>query len=209
MQINYRAGVGELIWAMTTCRPDIAFSSVKLSQSNSSPHEHHYHGLKHTIKYLYITCNDGIYYWQSQPWLDLREGPAPKINSNRNNLLLDQRKHHDPLTVVAYADSDWATCTKTRRSFTWVCIFLSGGVIAYKTKFQPTVALSYHPQRPNSWLPATWVACARSILWDINIPQEAATITYEDNDGCTAMGNARKPTSRTRHIDIKYFALCD
>ena len=49
----------------------------------------------------------------------------------------------------------------------------------------------------------------RSILWDLNIPQEAATITYEDNDGCTAMGNAQKPTNRTRHIDIKYFALCD
>jgi hypothetical protein len=62
MQVNYRAGVGELIWAMTTCRPDIAFASVKLSQSNSSPHEHHYHGLKHTIKYLYTTRTDGIYY---------------------------------------------------------------------------------------------------------------------------------------------------
>jgi hypothetical protein len=49
----------------------------------------------------------------------------------------------------------------------------------------------------------------RSILWDLNIPQEAATIAYEDNDGCTAMGNAQKPTPRTRHIDIKYFALCD
>jgi hypothetical protein len=49
----------------------------------------------------------------------------------------------------------------------------------------------------------------RSILWDLNIPQEAATIAYEDNDGCTAMGNAQKPTLRTRHIDIKYFALCD
>jgi hypothetical protein len=49
----------------------------------------------------------------------------------------------------------------------------------------------------------------RSILWDLNIPQEAATVAYEDNDGCTSMGNAQKPTPRTRHIDIKYFALCD
>ncbi len=49
----------------------------------------------------------------------------------------------------------------------------------------------------------------RSILWDLYIPQEAATIAYEDNDGCMAMGNAKKPTARTRHIDIKYFALCD
>ena len=50
----------------------------------------------------------------------------------------------------------------------------------------------------------------RSILvWDLDIPQEAATVAYEDNDGCTAMGNAQKRTPRTRHIDIKYFALCD
>jgi hypothetical protein len=49
----------------------------------------------------------------------------------------------------------------------------------------------------------------RSILWDLDIPQEAATIAYKDNDGCTLMANAQKPTPRTRHIDIKYFALCD
>jgi hypothetical protein len=48
-----------------------------------------------------------------------------------------------------------------------------------------------------------------SILWDLNIPQEAATITYEDNDACNAMANAQKPTPRTLHMDIKYFALCD
>jgi hypothetical protein len=33
----------------------------------------------------------------------------------------------------------------------------------------------------------------RSILWDLDVPQEAATIAYKDNDGCTAMGNAQKP----------------
>jgi hypothetical protein len=45
-------------------------------------------------------------------------------------------------------------------------------------------------------------------LWDLNIPQEAATITYEDNDACTAMANAQNPSPRTRHMDIKYIALC-
>ncbi len=38
----------------------------------------------------------------------------------------------------------------------------------------------------------------RSILWDLN-----------NNDGCTARGNAQKPTSWTHHIDIKYFSLCE
>ena len=49
----------------------------------------------------------------------------------------------------------------------------------------------------------------RSVLWDLHVPQEAATVLFEDNNGCTAMGNAQKPTPRTRHIDIKYFSLAE
>jgi hypothetical protein len=33
-----------------------------------------------------------------------------------------------------------------------------------------------------------------SVMWDLGIPQEVATILYEDNNACTAMGNAQKPT---------------
>ena len=209
-QIRYRTGVGELIWAMTTCRPDIAFTSVKLSQSNSTPAEIHYHGLKHAIRYLYITRNDGIYFWRTNSRDDLPERSLPVISSNPQDLLLDGRPDHEAKIAVAYGDSDWATCVKTRRSFSGICIQLAGGTIAYKTRFQPTVAMS-------STEAEFMAACdvgrmslfVRSILWDLDIPQEAATIAYEDNDGCTAMGNAQKPTTRTRHIDIKYFALCD
>ncbi len=91
MQIKYRGGIGELIWAMTTCRPDIAFTGVKLSQSNSNPAKHHYHGLKHAIRYLYITQTDGIYFWRTSPQLDLPKGPLPTVNSNKHDLLLDNR----------------------------------------------------------------------------------------------------------------------
>ncbi len=53
------------------------------------------------------------------------------------------------------------------------------------------------------------ILLVRSVLWDLEIPQEAATVLYEDNDACTAMGNAQKPTARTRHMDIKYFSICE
>ena len=46
-----------------------------------------------------------------------------------------------------------------------------------------------------------------SILWDLKIPQNAAMTIYEDNDDCTVMANAGKPTTHTRHMDIKYNAL--
>jgi hypothetical protein len=210
MQLSYRCGVGELIWAMTTTRPDVAFASVKLSQANSAPDEHHYHGVKHALKYLYSTRDDGIYFWRTAPRPEFKEGPIPVINSNKQDLMLDNRPNHDAITVYAYADSDWATCVKTRRSFGGAVIRLAGGTIAYKTKFQPTVAgSSTEAEFMAAYDTGKMILFVRSVLWDLGIPQEAATTLYEDNDACTAMGNAQKPTTRTRHMDIKYFSLCE
>ncbi len=58
MEINDQSGVGELIWAMTTCCPDMAYTSVKLSQANSCPYDHHFHGVKHALKYLNSTKDE-------------------------------------------------------------------------------------------------------------------------------------------------------
>jgi len=44
----------------------------------------------------------------------------------------------------------------------------------------------------------------RSMLWDLKIPQEAATTIYEDIDACTAMANAGKPTTRTPQVDLRF-----
>ncbi len=46
-------------------------------------------------------------------------------------------------------------------------------------------------------------------MWDLGIPQEAATLLYEDNDACTAMGNAQKSTTQTHQMDIKYFSISE
>ena len=72
--------------------------------------------------------------------MELPDGPLPTINSNQQDILLDGQPQFDPSTAHAYANSDWATCVKTRRSFGGSCIRLAGGTIAYKCKFQPTVA---------------------------------------------------------------------
>jgi hypothetical protein len=79
------------------------------------------------------------------------------------------------------------------------------------TKLNSSLPSPYLPLRLNSWLCATLDGCVSlsAVLWDLDIPQQADTIAYEDNNGCMAMGNAQKSTPKTGHIDIKYFALCD
>jgi hypothetical protein len=88
MQLPYRSGVGELIWAMTTTHPDLAFTSFKISQANSCPDKHHYHGVEHALKYLYSTRDNGLYFWQTAPRPEFKEGPLPRISSNKQDLLL-------------------------------------------------------------------------------------------------------------------------
>jgi len=82
MQLSYQSGVGELIWAMTTCNRDLSYTSVKLSQSNTCSHKLHYHGLKHALKFLYKSCEDGLYFWQTAPRTELPKGLLPRINSS-------------------------------------------------------------------------------------------------------------------------------
>jgi len=50
------------------------------------------------------------------------------------------RPEHNTNVLHTYADSDWTTCVKTRRSFGGIVFRLAGGTIAYKYKFQSTVA---------------------------------------------------------------------
>ena len=49
----------------------------------------------------------------------------------------------------------------------------------------------------------------RSIMWDLRIPQTAASMLYKDNDACIAMANAQKPTTQTCQMDIKYHVICE
>ena len=44
---------------------------------------------------------------------------------------------------------------------------------------------------------------------EIGLPQYSATTLYEDNQGAILMAQAGKPTKRTRHVDLKVFALQD
>jgi len=151
-----------------------------------------------------------LYYWHTAPRDEFPEGPLPKINSNKHDLLMEKCPEYDAHVLHAYADSDWASCVKTRRSFGGSCIRLAGGTIAYKSNFHPTVAgSSTEAKFMAAYDTGKMILFIRSILWDLGIPQEAATVLYEDNDACTAMGNAQKPTPRTRHINIKYFSICE
>ena len=119
-----------------------------------------------------------------------------------------ERKQHDPSLLVGAVDSDYAGDTSHRKSVTGICLRIAGGTVLYKTHFQPTIALSTTEAEFTAACEAgKYILYLRTILSEIGLDQNDATILYEDNQGALLMANAQRPTRRTRHMDVKYFAL--
>jgi hypothetical protein len=179
MGIKYWNGVGELIFALVTCRPDISYAVVKCAQATIAPHEVHYHAVKHILKYLYVTRSDGIYFWRKHPVPCLPQPALPLLSSSQQDILSAGRPTHVAMELHGYVDSDWATCPHTRRSLTGVCLRLAGGSIAYKAKLQPTVTQS---STEAEFMGASdfgkILLYVQSVLWDLGIPQHACIPPY-------------------------------
>jgi hypothetical protein len=88
--------------------------------------------------------------------------------------------------------------------------FLAGAVVAWKTRVQPTVALS---TAESEFLAASDTGrlgfFIRAVLAELLQPQHAAMTVYEDNDAYRMFSNSTAPTRQMRNIDIHDFALQD
>lgn len=113
---KYREAVGSLIYLTVCTRPDLSFVVSKLSQYFAEPTEQQWGTVKHVLRYLKATCNKKLCF----------------------------RKSEENLRIQAYSDADWAADVNDRRSTSGYCVSLSkdGTLVSWKSKKQPTVALS-------------------------------------------------------------------
>jgi hypothetical protein len=206
---NYRQVIGKAIYAMTVARPDIAYAVIKLSQYSHNPAKLHYQAARHLFKYLALTKSRGVHYWRKHPVPGLPIIAAEPCVSH-SDILDAIPKTKQPHRIHAYVDSDWGSDRTHRRSVTGLVVMLAGGVIAYKSKYQPTIALSSTEAEFTAASEAgKTILYLRSILHELGFEQYLPTILFEDNTGALHMANAQQPTRRTRHMDTKYFALQD
>ena len=207
MGFKYRRVFGELLFCMVTCRPDISFPVIKLAKYSNAPAEIHYTALKHVLRYLRATIDHGIHYWRhnTSHQKHLPQLPLPTLYHIANEEL-NQLQHE----LLGFMDADWAQDVASRKSITGITMMFGGATIYYKTRYQSTVAQSSTESEFMSACDAGKISLyLRSILDELQISQEKATILYEDNKGALLMANAQMPTRRTRHMEIKYFSLQD
>ena len=206
---KYRNATGELIFAMITCRADIAFPVIKLTQYNSQPACVHFTAVKKVFTYLNATIDDGLIFWQPRPHRTLPYASQPLPADDTHKLFIPPESESSTV-AYGYTDSDLAGDTKTRKSVSGVTIIFGGAAAVYKTILQRTIALSSTEAEFYALTEAgKLVLYVRHVLKDLHLEQTEPTTIYEDNRGCLQMTKALKPTKRTRHVDSRFFAILD
>ena len=131
-KMNYRQAIGELIYAMVTCRPDIAFPVTKLSQYSTNPSSIHYEVVKQLFYNLNCANHKGILFWRAEECSDLQPSP---ISHETETVDPEFKIKDSPSTLKAANDANWGGDTTHRRSVAGFALKLAGGTIHYKTRY--------------------------------------------------------------------------
>ena len=115
------------------------------------------------------------------------------------------------IEMLAYADSDHATCPDTRRLVSGGAVLLGGAAISWYSRTQEITA--------SGTSESEYVALAEIVKEVLFLRQVQAFIMQtmqshpitikKDNEGAIKMANNKFRSRRTRHIDIKHHVVRD
>ena len=181
---RYRSGVGMLLFMIKHSRPDICNAVRELTKCLVGASHEAYHEMLRVIKYVLDTETLGL--------------KVEPIVNGKNWVL------------TCYSDSDWAGDKDDRRSVGGMMLFLNGVLIYWRSKSQKAVALSSSE--------AEFYACAEvvreipfisQILLFICVPIELPVEVEIDNVGAIFMTGNISSSSRTRHMDTRWWFVND
>ena len=184
-QEHYRGMVGSLLYLASWTRPDIAFAVSELSRFVSNPGKPHLEAAKRVFRYLKKTMNLGLVF--------------------RSSASLPGHPEIQPNTLWGYVDSDWAGCPDSRRSTSGFVFMLNGAAISWRSKRQPTVALSSaEAEFISASAMVQEVIFLRKFLGNLGFPQTAPTPVFADNETCIAWSEGSVGGSeRAKHVDLR------
>lgn len=160
----FPALAGSILYAATITRPDIAYAASLLCRFIGKWSLDHWKGAKHLLRYLRGTSDLSLVF-------DATAGKR---------------------ALLGWADADWGGCLDTRRSTTGYVFSTYGGVVSWKSRRQPTVALSTTQAEllasTEAGKEAVWL---RQLLADLELgPADGEPVViYNDNSGAIQLAS--------------------
>ena len=170
--------VGSILYASTITRPDLAHSASLLARYIGKWNLQHWAAAKHLLRYIRGT----------------------------SDLCLTFTADNSKRLVLGYADADWGGDLDTRRSTTGYIFKVYGGVVAWRSRRQPTVALSTteaeYMASADAARQATWL---RLLLDDLKLGLDNQPLPiFNDNAGTVAISKNPVHHDKTKHIALRH-----
>ena len=178
----YREMVGNLMYIMTSTRPDLAFIVNQLSQFLNDPTVEHFAAIKRVFRYLKGSVDQRLSFTKSSNF-----------------------------GICGFSDSDWANACD-RKSVGGYCFTLNrekGGVVSWRSKKQACIALSSCEAEYISLCDATKEGLfLMHFLNDLGFMLERFNL-FGDNQGSLSLAKNPIKRERSKHIDAKFHFIRD
>ncbi|WKA04846.1 hypothetical protein VitviT2T_022845 [Vitis vinifera] len=166
------------MYAQVSTHPNIAFVVGMLGRYLSNPRSQHWKAAKKVLRYL--------------------QGTKDKLTYQRTNIL----------DVVGFRDADFAGCIDDKKSTTGYIFVMVRGAISWKSVKQTLTA--------SSTMEGEYVACYEACchaIWMWNFISTLGVVDsisrplklFYDNSTAIAFSKNTMSTSRSKHIDVKFY----
>lgn len=179
VNIPYQRLIGSLMYLAILTRPDLSYCLSYLSQFNNCYNETHFNYAKRVLKYLQKTKHYCLIY-------------------KKNNL-----------EMTGFVDSDWASDSMDRKSYTGFCFVMNGSVISWQSKKQKTVSLSSTEAEYVALSEASREAVyLRNLMYEITGRQYVIKLKC-DNQSALKLATSHQAHTRSKHIDVRFHYVKD
>jgi hypothetical protein len=172
--VPYQRGIGSLMYAATSTRPDIAFAVSILSQFMRNPGRTHWEAVKEVIRYLKGTAE-----------VKLTLGGTAE-------------------GLEAYVDSDWASQPHRHSMSGYTVLLHGAPVAWSSRKQSLIALSTAEAEYIALTAVAREVLYLRSLLTELYEPITTPIPIYCDNQGAIALASNNKFHARTKHVDLRY-----
>ncbi|OLP82440.1 Retrovirus-related Pol polyprotein from transposon TNT 1-94 [Symbiodinium microadriaticum] len=178
----YRTAVGKLLW-LAQIRGDIAYVTKELSRDVTAPTMQSVAKLKLFLRNLIGTKT-----------CVLRLRPSYQLSDGNCSL-----------GVNVYVDSDWAGCSKTRKSTSGSTLNVLGCNMASTARTQGTLALS--SGEAELYAIGQGVSAAlflRSMLLESGLAKKVSVIAHTDSTAGKSMATRFGTGKKTKHVEVRF-----
>ncbi|GKE08631.1 hypothetical protein Tco_1412182 [Tanacetum coccineum] len=176
---KYRGMIGSLLY-LTASGPDIMFSVCLYARFQEAPKTSHLEAVKRIFRYIKGTTHLRLWY--------------PKRTD---------------IEIVVYAKSNHAVDYVDRKSTSGICTFVGCCLTSWFSKKQNALAISTteaeYVSAGKACQQALWM---KQALIDYNVLLDDVSIVW-DNKGAIDLSKNPVQHSRTKHIKILHYFLCD